>query len=341
MKPFVPKRVFFEQQSFDYPLGRELWERFRSMNIPVEKIPSHNRVTGIPGKTPRQSFMEGKATLVVGVRKTLNFESCKPSAHYQLPLFTGCPGKCEYCYLQTTLGKKPYLRLYVNQDEILQAAGKYIEQRKPEITLFEGAATSDPLPLEPYSGALAKTIEFFGREETGRFRFVTKFTGVEPLLNLPHNNHTRFRFSLNCNYVISSFEHGTPSMLERVEAASNVSLARYPLGFIIAPIMVFPKWQDEYRTLLEELKNRLDPAAYQDLTFELISHRYTKKAKTNILEKFPETKLPMVDEERQIKYGQFGYMKYVYPKETQEKMKDFFTKNIGELFPQAKISYFV
>jgi len=40
-------------------------------------------------------------------------------------------------------------------------------------TIFEGAATSDPVPVEPYTGALAETIRFFASQEHGKFRFVT------------------------------------------------------------------------------------------------------------------------------------------------------------------------
>jgi spore photoproduct lyase len=71
--------------------------------------------------------------------------------------------KCEYCYLLTNLGKKPYVRVYVNKEEILSAAKPYIEKRKPENTVFEGAATSDPMPTEPYTGLLGRTINFLGR----------------------------------------------------------------------------------------------------------------------------------------------------------------------------------
>ncbi|GBF32077.1 spore photoproduct lyase [Desulfocucumis palustris] len=42
----------------------------------------------------------------------------------------------------------------MNTDEILSAAGEYIKERTPEITLFEGAATSGPLPVERYTGFL-------------------------------------------------------------------------------------------------------------------------------------------------------------------------------------------
>ncbi|KJS15768.1 MAG: hypothetical protein VR69_11990 [Peptococcaceae bacterium BRH_c4b] len=58
--------------------------------------------------------------------------------------------------MNTTLGNKPYVRVYVNIDEILSAAGKYILERAPEITVFEGAATSDPLPVERYTGSLTR-----------------------------------------------------------------------------------------------------------------------------------------------------------------------------------------
>ncbi|MEL7565400.1 MAG: spore photoproduct lyase [Dehalobacterium sp.] len=341
MQIFLPKRVFFEQQALEYSLGQELWSHFTEKNIPVAKIASHNRISGIPGNTPQEAYREAKATLVVGVRKTLKFEGCKPSAHYQLPLVTSCPGKCEYCYLQTTLGKKPYIRIYVNQEEILGRAAQYIEEKKPGITIFEGAATSDPLPVEIYSGALARTIEFFGRQEYGRFRFVTKFTNVDSLIKLNHRNHTRFRFSLTSNYVISSFEHRTPPLRERIEAASKVSHAGYPLGFIIAPIILYDHWQEEYLALLTDLKNNLDPAALNNLTFELISYRYTKRAKENILSLFPETKLSMKEEERRVKYGQFGYIKYLYPKDIYQEMEQFFSQEITRLFPQGKIAYFV
>ena len=87
--------------------------------------------------------------------------------------------------------------------------------------------------------------------------------------------------------------------------------------------------------------NQLDPAALQDLAFELITHRYTKRAKENILALFPETELPMSEEERRIRYGQFGYIKYIYPEDTYKALKEFFFSEIENLFPSANISYFV
>lgn len=339
--PFNPKRVLFEQAALQYPLGRKLFDMFNSKNVEIGMLKSHNRVTDIPGKTPQQAYMEGKSTLVVGIRRTLDFESCKPSAHYQLPLATGCMGMCMYCYLNTQLGKKPYMRVYVNLDEILEKAADYIKEREPDITFFEGAATSDPIPTEPYTGSLLQTINFFGEQELGRFRFVTKFTDVEGILEARHNGHTTVRFSLNSAKVIRKYEHKTANMEERVLAARKIAEHGYPLGFIIAPVMFDEGWKNDYNELLHELEDKLGAYKDKDISFEIISHRFTSRAKKNINEIFPENDIPMNEEERYFKYGQFGYGKYVYKNKELSEMESFFRGAIVEIFPKSKINYVI
>ena len=339
--PFNPKRVLFEQDALKYPLGRKLFDNFKGKDVQTGMLKSHNRVTDIPGKTPAQAYSEGKNTLVVGVRRTLNFESCKPSAHYQLPLATGCMGMCMYCYLNTQLGKKPYMRVYVNVEEILAKASEYIKQREPDITYFEGAATSDPVPVEPYTGILRQTIDFFGSQELGRFRFVTKFTDVEGILEAVHNGHTTVRFSLNAANVIKKYEHRTPGAEERVSAAKKIAEHDYPLGFIIAPVLLYEGWKKDYGELLYMLKDKLDTYKNRSICFEIISHRFTSRAKKNISEIFPGNDLPMNEEERRFKYGQFGYGKYVYDKEQLSDMESFFRERIAEIFPNGRIDYII
>ncbi len=283
--------------------------------------------------------MEAKKSLVVGIRKSKDFQTCKPSAHYQLPLATSCPGLCKYCYLNTTLGNKPYLRVYVNIDDILSKARKYIEERAPEETVFEGAATSDPLPVEDLTGNLAASINFFAQKELGRFRFVTKFSNVESLLELDHGGKTTIRFSLNAEQVIDDYEQGTAGLSQRIEAAGKVYRAGYPLGFIIAPILMFPDYKKAYTELLEKLAEELP--ANIIIPFELISHRFTVRAKSNIEEVFPHHGLPMEESERKFKYGQFGYGKYIYPKQEMEEIEGFFREEITRLFPRGEVTYFV
>lgn len=339
---FIPQRVIFEKGALDYPLGKNLYHLFKEQGkVDVIEAAANRIKSNIPGENLHDQYRHGKQTLVVGVKKSLKFQSCKPSAHYQLPLVSGCMGQCEYCYLNTQLGDKPFIRVHVNVDEILEQAAKYTAERLPDITIFEGAATSDPVPVEPYTHSLAKCITYFGAQEHNRFRFVSKYTDIDSLIGLPHNGHTEIRFSLNTQRVIDDYEHLTASAKLRIQAASKLAASDYPIGFIIAPVFIYPNWQEEYYNLLLELKSQLPSDLKHPVIFEVISHRYTLRAKGRIEQIFPETTLPMVEEDRQFKYGQFGYGKYHYPKEQIAEMKDFFKKSLEELFPYKDLKYII
>jgi len=338
---FIPQRVIFETGALEYSAGQKLYSYFKNTDVEINECSLNKVKTCIPGDTATSQYLNGKVTLVVGVKKSLSFQSCKPSAHYQLPLVSGCIGQCEYCYLNTQLGDKPFIRVYVNLEEILNKATKYIIDRLPEITIFEGAATSDPVPVEPYTGSLKSTINFFAQQPNARFRFVTKYNDIDDLLNLDHNNHTDIRFSLNTDNIIKAYEHKTASAQKRIEASAKLFHSKYPIGFIIAPVFIYEGWKQEYKELLLSLHKALPSVATNPITFEVITHRYTVKAKNRITEIFPDTTLDMENEARNFKYGQFGYGKYIYPKESLSEVKEFFTNEINNIFESGIIKYII
>ncbi|MGD6817561.1 spore photoproduct lyase [Metabacillus sp. 113a] len=340
VKPFVPQLVYFEPRALEYPLGVELKEKFEKMGLELRETTSHNQVRNIPGKNHLQQYRNAKSTLVIGVRKTLKFDSSKPSAEYAIPLATGCMGHCHYCYLQTTMGSKPYIRTYVNVEEILEQAQSYMEERAPDITRFEASCTSDIVGVDHLTHSLKKTIEYFGKSDLGQLRFVTKFHHVDHLLDADHNGKTRFRFSVNADYVIKHFEPGTSPLDKRIEAAVKVARAGYPLGFIVAPIYIHEGWQEGYKQLFVKLYESLPKDAVQDITFEMIQHRFTKPAKRVIEKNYPKTKLEMSEDERRYKWGRYGIGKYIYQKDEEQELRDTLEDYIEAYFPQAKIEYF-
>ncbi|MDF2567721.1 MAG: spore photoproduct lyase [Oscillospiraceae bacterium] len=339
---FVPKQALFDKRALNYPLGVHIYDQIKSKeNIKIIET-SGNKIKSIIENGDGENFYKkGKQTLVVGIKTKGEFQTCKPSAHYQLPLVSGCMGQCEYCYLHTQLGTRPYVKVNVNIDEILGQAEKYMASRPNDITIFEGAATSDPLCVERYTQALETSIRFFADHPNGRFRFVTKYNNVEELLNIDHRNHTEIRFSINTDKIIKAYEHHTASLSQRLKAAGKVIAAGYPVGFLIAPVFVYDGWQQEYEQLISNLKDSVSTNPSHLFFFEIITHRYTPRAKSIITEIFPNTTLPMSDEERQYKYGQFGYGKFVYPKENMNDIKSFFQEKIPFYFPESEIKYIV
>ncbi len=335
---FIPKRILFEKDALNYPMGKHIYQEFiTDKKIEIIELSGSRIKANIPGGTPKDFYQEGKNTLVVGVKTGLKFQSCKPSAHYQLPLLSGCIGHCQYCYLNTNLGDKPYMRINVNVEDILNQADNYIQERLPEITIFEGSATSDPVPVEPYSNSLKTAIEHFSKSPNGRFRFVTKYTDIGTLLNIDHQGRTEIRFTLNTNKVIQDYESRTPSLERRIEAARQVITAGYPSGFLIAPVFLYDNWKEDYKHLLLSLQEQLPEQLPYPITFEIISHRYTPRAKQVISEIYPDNQLPMQEEDRSYKFGQFGYGKYVYPKEALQELTSFFQDEIGVIFQDRDI----
>lgn len=340
--PFLPQRIFFESGSLDYPMAQRILARFKANpGVSINMLKPRQRIPNTPGIAWKDAYRTGKRTLVVGIRKTLKFQSCKPSAHYQLPLVTGCMGQCEYCYLNTQFGKNPYIRVYVNLEEVLNQATNYIEARKPDLTVFEGAATSDPLPVEPYTRSLADTIQFFAGQEQARFRFVTKYDDVDSLLHLQHQGHTTIRFSINADSIIHNYEHFTPPLTKRMQAAAQVAKSGYPLGFIIGPVILFDGWESEYQAMLAELKESLSDYVQDSIRFEIISHRFTSRAKNTIMEIYPSSSLPMDESERKYKYGQFGYGKYIYPPAQMKSIQKYFSEEVPAYFTESKIDYII
>lgn len=337
MLSFVPNLVLIQREALKYDLGRELQERFQEEGIETRIY--EKRIPLVSKGAFAVDFRFAKRTIVVGLWTGREFQSCRPSAHYQLPLITGCPGMCQYCYLNTNLGRRPFIKINVNLEEIFDRVKKYVQERLPEKTSFEGSANSDPVAVENWTGSLGKAIKLFSQMDAAQFRFVTKYSTVDSLLGLKHNGKTQVRFSINCDYVINKFEAGVPNLLKRLEAASKVISAGYPTGFLVGPIMAFKGWREEYKRMFDTLSQYIPKDI--PLSFELVTHRFTNKAKEIIKQVYPGTEVPFGIEERKFKFGQFGYGKYVYTDDIMAELKEHLEAQIYKASPRATILYFV
>ena len=50
-KPFTPQLVCFGPNALEYPLGKELKEKFDELGIETRFTTSHNQIRDLPGKT--------------------------------------------------------------------------------------------------------------------------------------------------------------------------------------------------------------------------------------------------------------------------------------------------
>ena len=335
-KLWLPKQVLVTPAAYEEDWGQQIIKRVQSFNIPVKKL-KQNRITGLRGKNERETYAIAKNTLAIvnAPPSQLKLTPIPPSADWQFHLAQGCPAHCQYCYLAGSLTGVPVVKVYGNLPQILANLSNY--EQKNHDTTYEVSCYTDPLGIEHLTGSLAECIRYFGTRNRAYLRWVSKFDYVDPLLDLPHNGHTRCRISLNADPVSHSLEGGTATTFQRLQALRKLALNGYPIGIVMAPIMMIPDWQQHYAELFKLIAQILDLEC--DLTFELITHRFTPKSKEVLQTWYPNSKLDLETENRTQKRNKFGGVKYVYPKQTMEELKEFIQAKISNNFPQAKILY--
>lgn len=338
---WLPERVLVTPAAREEAWGQQILERISQFKLPVIELKS-NRISGLRGENERETYSIAKRTLAIVNAPPSQFKlsPIPPSADWQFHLAQGCPAHCQYCYLAGSLSGPPVVKVYANLPQILANLSSYERQRE---TSFEVSCYTDPLGIEHLTGSLAECIRYFGTRERATLRWVSKFDAVDGLLDLPHNNHTRCRFSINAAPVSRYLEGGTASVANRLQALRTLALPKerggggYPVGLVIAPIMAIDNWQHHYSELCDRLSEAIDFDC--DLTFELITHRFTPKSKEVLQNWYPNSKLDLSETERSQKRNKFGGVKYVYERETMNELRSFIERQITTRFPQAKILY--
>ena len=332
---WLPKQVLITPAAYDQPWGQQIIERIKAYDIPVKKL-SQNRITGLRGKNERETYAIAKNTLAIvnAPPSQLKLTPIPPSADWQFHLAQGCPAHCQYCYLAGSLSGVPVVKVYGNLPQILANLAGY---EKEDYTTYEVSCYTDPLGIEHLTGSLAECIRYFGTREKAYLRWVSKFDRVEELLDLPHNGHTRCRVSVNADPVSHSMEGGTATVEQRLQGLRKLALNGYPVGIVIAPIMAIADWQHHYTELFDLIEEALDIEC--DLTFELITHRFTPKSKEVLQTWYPNSKLDLTEDNRSQKRNKFGGVKYVYPRDTMDELKEFIQTQIDTRFPDSKILY--
>lgn len=333
---WLPKRILFTADALEQPFGQQLLRRMQDLGLDVTELPG-NRLPSLRGKDERETYRLAKGTLAVvnAPPSMMKLQPIPPSADWQFHLAKGCPAHCQYCYLAGSLSGPPLTRVYANLPEILASLVAY--EKSGQLTTFEASCYTDPLSLEHLTGSLSECVRYFGTREGAQLRWVSKFDAVEPLLELPHHGRTRARVSVNAGVISQRLEGGTASVPARLAGLRQLAAAGYPVGVVIAPIMPLAGWRDHYTDLCNRLEATLDLPC--DLTFELISHRFTPGSKEVLEGWYPNSSLDMTETNRAVKRNKFGGLKYVYTKNVMSELRAFFETEIAARFPAARTLY--
>jgi len=256
--------VYYEPAALDYELGQLLRQRYA--DLPWREIQSHNRIPELCAAQNRD-FPGLKRHLIVGVRKTHKYVPNHKVSDWLVPYTS------------------------LNREQMLEKLLR-VDAAAPAPQTFEIGSNSDLVLENTVTGNLAWTIERFGREGRGHLTFPTKFAMVEPLLDLDHRGKTIFRMSVNPPEIIRRVELGTSPLAQRIRALNAVAEAGYPVGLLIAPIILLPEWQKLYGDLIRQLAEELSPQVRQRGFIEIILMTYSFVQKAINSQAFPHALQP-------------------------------------------------
>lgn len=334
---FIPNEVFFEKEAENYELGKRLLDQYREKGVTCKEIENHNNIEEMRKKENKE-FPKMKQNLIIGIRKTHKFVPNHKTSDYLVPYTSsGCIAMCLYCYLVCNYNKCAYLRLFVNREKMLDNIIRTANKDEREL-VFEIGSNSDLILENQITGNLEWTINnFVENSNKGYLTFPTKFSMVEPILNLDHKGKIIIRMSVNPSEIIRNIEIGTSPLDKRINAINQLKDAGYTVGILIAPVIFVENWKEQYRELIDYMNENLSKKVKKDVFFEIIFMTYSYVHHAINQEAFPN-KIDLYQKE--IMTGR-GRGKYAYKKEIREEGEAFFREELKKGFPNNEIKYIV
>jgi len=170
-------------------------------------------------------------------------------------------------------------------------------------------------------------IDFFRKQKGVLFEFKTKSTQIDNLLKVKPAGNIIVSWSLNPQKIINENEYFTPSLDERLKAASICGQAGYRLAFHFDPVVYFVDWEKHYRGLLEALFQKIKPSLITWMSIG--SFRFSPELKPIIERRFPENKI--LNEELLLSFD--GKLRYPFSLryEIYQKMREMLLRHSHKL----------
>jgi spore photoproduct lyase family protein len=271
--------IWAEPASLASMRGQEVLARFPDAE--VVEVGSHWAIPDLHGNAGNVSrWVRVKAeNLVLGEKKSLTLRPNGRSADFIAPSSAnGCAMACAYCYVPRRKGYANPITVFTNVDAILRAVSRHLartgpkpepNQCDPRDWVYDLGENSDCSVDALVSDNVADLVGHFGRLAGAKASFATKYVNRD-LLRLDPRGATRVRFSLMPREDATLLDLRTSPIDDRIAAVDDFVAAGYEVHLNFSPVVLREGWQRRWAELLEELGQRLSPAAREQAACEVI-----------------------------------------------------------------------
>ncbi len=257
----VFEKIFVHKNAVDSKVAL----RLKELNLNFEVV-SEEPLQDKKGELSASEFDKSKKQLYVKKFEGQFFKRCpgaKPGLtccnYFVLNLGQQCDMNCSYCYLQSFINS-PLLTIYSNVDDSIAELEKMKQSMANDKFRIGTGEVIDSLSLDDLTLYSHDLIEFFKTVPNWQLEFKTKSDKVDHFLHLGPAKNVIVSWSLNPEFIVSSEEHGTASLANRLIAAKKCIDAGFKIAFHIDPVIWHENWKENYLGLVDQITKQFKPS---------------------------------------------------------------------------------
>lgn len=257
--------IYVETSIYSHARTKEILSHFPRATV----IQIHDYRDVFNRKRQSIAFQKQSQNLILARKKT-DFiyhgspvcQSFDENYFYYTSSMMNCVYDCEYCFLK---GMYPSgnLVVFVNLEDFFVEIEKVLEKHEMYICVSYDA---DMLALEDIVHYGKLWADFCMQHENLTIEIRTKGTFSFAWLQIPINERIVMAFTLSPQYVIDTYEHKTPNLMQRIKMIQKAQACGMPIRICLDPIIVFPSWKQAYTDLIQTLKENIDFQYVKDIS---------------------------------------------------------------------------
>lgn len=263
-RTFRPHTILLWRKVAEHPEAQRIVGMFPEAQV---RVIERQRSIPAPGHAATHPLVAGKRTLLIGEASSFvhRFDGglggnvrCRP--YFKLvPVSNGCPYYCTYCYLARVYREHlAAIKVNVNYDQMFREIRRALAHTNG-VAAFNMGEMLDSLALDHVTNLTSELVPFFGGLRRGCLMLLTKSANIDNLLRLEPNRQAVVSWSLNAQQMIETYEPGTASLDERIEAAHRCQRRGYRVRFRLDPGMLYDDWQAGYAKMLHRALEAVEP----------------------------------------------------------------------------------
>ena len=158
-----------------------------------------------------------------------------------------CFYDCEYCYLQGMYSSGNMV-IFVNTEDIFREVDRLLLKHPVYLCI---SYDTDLLAAERFTGIVSKWAGFALQRRELKVELRTKNADIKSIKNICKADNFIFAWTMSPDEIIKKYEHGTPPLKARVEAAKAAAAEKRKIRLCFDPLLYIKDFEKYYGNMFD------------------------------------------------------------------------------------------